>query len=152
MSLIIDKDKLVKTCSVTLLIVPFVLFTLPQYAKSEYRLALVIGNGAYISSPLSDSLNDSQLMEKTLKMVEFEVIVRQNLTQKDMKSVIRDFGDRLKARKDSVGLFFFSGHGMQVGGRNYMIPVGASIIDESDVPIEGVPVDEVIREEFQVSS
>ena len=86
----------------------------------ESRIALVIGNGAYTFSPLSDPPNDADLMAERLKALDFTVRHRKNLTQKDMKTLIKEFGKTLKQDKESIGLFYYSGHGMQVGGRNYM--------------------------------
>jgi hypothetical protein len=121
------------------------LLALPLKASAKLRIALVIGNGAYSSSPLSDATNDADLMFNTLQKLNFKVTTPyKNVNQKDMKRLIRDFGNQLKARNDSVGVFYYSGHGMQVGGRNYMIPIGANIMDESDISIEGVGVDYIL--------
>ena len=129
---------------VALLMLFLVLFCLLQEARAESRIALVIGNGAYGANPLGDPPNDAQLIVDTLKSLDFEVIGYIDVNQKEMKRLIRDFARRLKSQSDAVGLFYYSGHGMQVEGRNYMIPVGANILDESDVSIEGVGVDEVL--------
>lgn len=127
------------------LIVFFLLnFYLLQNAGAEYRIALVIGNGAYSSGPLSDPPNDSQLMTDTLAGLGFEVMGKNDINQNKMRTLIRDFGNRLKNQKNSVGLFYYSGHGMQVEGHNYMIPVNVPIEDESDVKIYGVDVNEVL--------
>ena len=61
-----------------------------------------------------------------------------------MKILIRDFGKRIKSNKDSIGLFYYSGHGMRVRGHNYMIPIGVNIEDESDVEIYGVNINDVL--------
>jgi formylglycine-generating enzyme required for sulfatase activity len=121
-----------------------------ELASAETRIALVIGNGAYTASPLRNPPNDVKLIAKILANLGFDVTERTNVDQKTMKTLIRDFGDRIKARKDATGVFYYSGHGMQVDGRNYMIPVpGETIRDEGDVKIEGVGVDEVLtRMEF----
>jgi len=110
----------------------------------ETRIALVIGNGAYKFSPLSDPPNDADLMAERLKALDFTVTHRKNQTQKEMKTLIKKFGKTLKQDKESIGLFYYSGHGMQVGGRNYMIPIQANIKDEEDVSIDGVGIDEVL--------
>ena len=130
--------------TVALLVLFFVLFLFCLEATAESRIALVIGNGAYGADPLSDPPNDAQLIYETLGSLDFEVMRYINLNQQDMKKVIREFGKRIKNQKDSVGLFYYSGHGMQVGNVNYMIPVGVTIEDESDVSIYGVGVDEVL--------
>ena len=61
-----------------------------------------------------------------------------------MRNLINSFYEKIKKQRDTVGLFYYSGHGMQVGGRNYLIPVGAEIYDESDVRIEAVELNNVL--------
>ena len=84
---------------------------------SERRVALVIGNGKYSSSPLANPPDDAQAMAAALRGLGFEVIHHQDLSQKEMKRAIYEFGERLA--KGGVGLFYYAGHGMQVNGRNY---------------------------------
>lgn len=112
----------------------------------ERRIALVLGNGSYGNKigDLANPPNDARLMAKTLRQLGFDVIERIDANQKDMKRAIKAFGYRLsEAGKDAVGLFYFAGHGVQVGGINYMIPSNADIIDESDVSIEAISSNEV---------
>jgi formylglycine-generating enzyme required for sulfatase activity len=111
-------------------------------APSEKRLALVIGNGAYPDSPLRNPINDARAMAAALQRLGFEVLVGENLGQKPMQRVIFEFGQKLGG--DSVGLFFYAGHGMQVKGRNYLIPVDAVIQSEAAVRLETVDVDAVL--------
>jgi hypothetical protein len=144
MNLTIHKRKPTKIAAVALLMFFFVLFAAPQEASAERRIALVIGNGAYGADPLSDPPNDAQLVADTLRNLGFEVTRRIDVNQRTMEILIRDFGKRLKDQKDSVGLFYYSGHGMQVAGENYMIPVGVTIEDESDVEISGIDVNQVL--------
>jgi uncharacterized caspase-like protein len=113
----------------------------PTHAlPSEKRVALVIGNGAYPNvGELPNPPNDAKLMAKTLRALDFDVIERVNAGQKDMKRAIKLFGEKLEAAgKDAVGLFYFAGHGVQVRGVNYLIPVNVEIEDEGDVDIEAV--------------
>src|SRR5215218_160977 len=88
-------------------------------AKAK-RLALVIGNGAYKEVPLPNPKNDADDVEKVLKESGFVVIKRHDTTLKEMHLALREFGDRLD--RQGVGLFYFAGHGMQVRGRNYLLP------------------------------
>jgi uncharacterized caspase-like protein len=99
-------------------------------AKAK-RLALVIGNGAYKEAPLPNPSNDVDDMEKALKDSGFTVIKRKNATLKEMHLALREFGDRLD--RQGTGVFYFAGHGMQVRGRNYLIPVDADIQREDEV-------------------
>ena len=116
-------------------------------AQAETRIALVIGNGDYTSvPPLANPVNDAQLIAESLREVGFEVIERINVNQIEMKRAIRDFGELLdKAGEDGVGLFYYAGHGVQVRGRNYLIPLGTRIERESDVQIEAVEADTVLQ-------
>jgi hypothetical protein len=100
------------------------------------RTALVIGNGAYTSSPLKNPPNDATDMAKALSNVGFTVEHGVNLTQRQMKAMIREFGQKLKA--GGQGLFYFAGHGVQLKGHNYLIPVDAEIASEADVEDQGV--------------
>ena len=103
------------------------LFSLPNLSLSaqERRTALVIGNGAYKTAPLKNSANDAYDMAMTLRKFGFEVIHKENAGQRSMENAFRDFGSRL--RNGGMGLFYFAGHGVQVEGRNYLIPIDAKI-------------------------
>jgi hypothetical protein len=100
------------------------------------RIALVIGNGAYTSSPLNNPPNDATDMARALSNVGFTVEHGVDLTQRQMKAMIRKFGQELK--NGGHGLFYFAGHGIQLKGRNYLIPVDAEIASETDVEDQGV--------------
>jgi len=113
-------------------------------AATEQRVALVIGNGAYGSGPLKNPVNDATDMAATLKRMGFSVILKTNARFKDMDSAIREFGRRLS--RSEVGLFYFAGHGIQVGGVNYLIPTGANVEKEEDVRYEAVDAGRVLAE------
>ncbi len=115
-------------------------------ALAAKRVALVIGNSQYKTAPLVNPVNDAQLMTKTLKQLGFEVIETLDANQRTMKRAIRDFGKSLnEAGEDAVGLFYYAGHGVQVGGANYLIPIGAEIATEGDVDIEAVSANGILR-------
>ncbi|MGV8073954.1 MAG: SUMF1/EgtB/PvdO family nonheme iron enzyme [Syntrophobacteraceae bacterium] len=116
----------------------------PGVAQPEQRVALVIGNDAYESAPLRNPVNDSRTMGKALEELGFQVTQKENLNQKEMKQEIQSFGQKLL--KGGVGLFYYAGHGMQVGGRNYLIPVGARIEHENQVEYEGVDAGSLLAE------
>jgi uncharacterized caspase-like protein len=114
---------------------------------AEPRVALVIGNSAYPSGPLRNPANDAELMADTLRKVGFDVIERRNADQLTMKRAIQEFGKRLEdAGPKAVGLFYYAGHGVQLSGRNYLIPTTANIEREGDVEIEAVSADWVIEQ------
>ena len=127
----------------------FLFFTIFAFAQENRgiklhskRLALVIGNGAYQTSPLKNTVNDADDMSNSLKKLGFKVILKKNADQRNMEDAIRYFGKQLK--NGSVGLFYFAGHGMQVEGRNYLIPVEAKIESESDVKYEAIDAGRVL--------
>jgi hypothetical protein len=109
----------------------------------EPRLALVIGNAAYRSMPLTNPVNDARVMADTLRRLGFQVDTRENADQRQMKRAILDFGRELRAA-GGVGLFYYAGHGMQANGENYLVPVDAAIEGPADVPVETVGVQEVL--------
>ena len=120
------------------------IFMLPplSFSAKERRIALVIGNSAYNFSPLTNPVNDAKGMAIALKKLGFSVTLRTDADQRSMKESIRLFGKKL--RSGGVGLFYFAGHGLQVKGRNYLIPVGAKIESESDVEYEAVDAGRVL--------
>ncbi len=112
--------------------------------QPERRTALVIGNGGYASAPLRNPINDARAMAKTLSALSFEVTLKENLDQKQMKREIQAFGERIQ--KGGVGLFYYAGHGIQVNGRNYLLPVGAVIDNEKQVEYEAVDMGSILGE------
>lgn len=104
---------------------------------SDNRTALVIGNADYATAPLRNPVNDATDMAATLESLGFDVKAHTNLDQNAMKRAIRDFGASLRAR-GGVGLFYFAGHGVQVKGVNYLIPIGAKVDTEEEVEYESV--------------
>jgi formylglycine-generating enzyme required for sulfatase activity len=110
----------------------------------ERRTALVIGNAAYETGFLRNPVNDARAMAKVLEELSFDVTLRENLDQKQMKREIQAFGEKLQ--EGGVGLFYFAGHGIQVNGRNYLIPVGAAIEHEKQVEYEAVDMGAVLSE------
>jgi len=111
-------------------------------SAQERRTALVIGNGSYKSAPLRNPVNDAKDITSALRKLGFTVIHKQNATQKEMETSIRKFGERL--RKGGVGLFYYAGHGLQVNGINYIIPLDAEMREETDVKYEAVDARRVL--------
>jgi hypothetical protein len=106
------------------------------------RYALVIGNSAYPVSPLKNPVNDSGDIAQLLGKLGFTVMHRHDVGIREMEKAVRDFGEVL--RTGGTGLFYYAGHGMQVEGRNYLIPVDARIESESDVRFEALDVGRVL--------
>ncbi len=115
-------------------------------AHAETRVALVIGNGAYKNAgALKNPANDARRMSEALGKLGFEVLAFEDLDQAGMKRAVRDFAGKLEAAgRDTVGLVFYAGHGIQLNGANYFIPVDAEIEKEGDVAIESISADDVM--------
>jgi hypothetical protein len=109
------------------------------------RTALVIGNADYTKArSLANSANDASDIAKTLTGLGFTVISGTNLDLKQMNEKVREFGDQLKA-SGGIGLFYYAGHGIQVSGKNYLIPVDADIPREDEVDFNALNLDLVLR-------
>ena len=98
----------------------------------EPRTALIIGNSAYSFAPLKNPINDAEAMASALEGAGFKVIKETDADQAKMVEAVRTFGDELK-RRGGVGLFYFSGHGTQIDGENYLLPVGEQFASLEDV-------------------
>ena len=117
----------------------------------ERRVALVIGNAAYqYTAPLTNSLNDAQDMARVLKDLQFQVILKTNATLDTMADAVFTFGEQLKG--GGVGLFYYSGHGLQVKGENYLIPVDANIGREDDIKRKIINAREVLEKMDEAKS
>ncbi|MCW5611620.1 MAG: caspase family protein [Rubrivivax sp.] len=111
-------------------------------AVGEPRHALVIGNATYANAPLTNPANDATAVARALQRAGFTVDLRLNATQRQMSEAVTAFGDRLRA--GGAGLFYFAGHGVQIKGRNFLLPVGTDIRREDEVPYKAVDVQQVL--------
>ncbi len=105
--------------------------------KKNKRYALVIGNSKYDIGALRNPTNDAKAMAASLKEFGFEVSMYLDQGQDGMKEAIREFGDKLAANK-GIAMFFYAGHGLQVSGENYIVPVDAHISNLDDIETEAV--------------
>jgi uncharacterized caspase-like protein len=112
------------------------------YSTSERRTALVIGNAAYRTDPLRNAVNDATDIAATLRQLGFEVTELHDAAHQQMEQGVEQFTRQLG--RGGVGLFYFSGHGVQANGLNYLIPVDARISSESDIKYQSVQVDWVL--------
>jgi hypothetical protein len=113
--------------------------------SSDKRFALVIGNSDYAIGVLSNPVNDAYAMAMALEKLGFDVSLRLEVKTKDeMKRAIREFGEKL--RQGGVGLFYFAGHGLQVDGFNFLIPIQAQISSQAEVEYESVDVGFVLAQ------
>ncbi len=122
---------------------PQSLEALVRTVSGERRVALVIGNGNYTAvSRLANPANDAAAVAGTLTRLGFEVIERHDLGAEQMRQVLRDFEDR--AGGAEWALVYYSGHGMELNGKNWLIPVDASLARATDLADEAIPVDRVL--------
>jgi hypothetical protein len=121
-----------------------------ESAPSGRRVALVMGNSAYATAPLKNTVHDARAMAQTLRNLGFDVLQQENSTQNEMKRAIRAFGEQI--RQSSVALFYYAGHGIQVNGQNYLVPVGATINKQEEVEYEGVDVGFVLAQMEEAGS
>ena len=118
-------------------------------AEAEPRVALVVGNSNYGGElgVLKNPVNDAKLIAASLRKVGFDVIEAEDADLTAMKRAISAFGEKLAdAGSGATGLFFYAGHGLQVGGTNYLIPVHAEIRREADVDLEAISADLVMKQ------
>ena len=109
----------------------------------QERVALVIGNSAYDPDPLKTPVNDAQDMADVLESLGFEVILRLDADQKSITKAIRDFARLIPSAR--VALFYFAGYGLQMDGRNFLLPIGCRLRDKSDVEFDGLDVTRVLE-------
>ena len=116
----------------------------PQLSESAERVALVIGNSNYGGeAALRNPANDADVMEATLKGLDFVVIKRKDLNLAQMEDALVAF--RRALTKGGLGLFFYAGHGMQVKGENFLVPIGARLREEFEVKRECLQVEHVLE-------
>lgn len=111
---------------------------------AEARLALLIGNAAYKSAPLRTPVNDLRLMEASLKEAGFTVMKGENVSLRDMRRLVRDFGDRLKA-DGGVGLFYFAGYGVQVRGENFLLSTDSDTRREDEIADDALNANTILE-------
>ncbi|MCX6633409.1 MAG: caspase family protein [Candidatus Solibacter sp.] len=97
--------------------------TIPAVHAQEggKRVALIIGNDAYATSPLKNAVNDARAIDSALRASNFRTILVENAKKSDMESKIGEFLDMLGP--DDTALFFYAGHGVQIANENFLVPV-----------------------------
>lgn len=113
-------------------------------AQQPYRAALVIGNADYEEDPLANPINDAMAIYEKLRGLGFDVpppLI--NGTKEQMVTALREFRGRL--RPGGVGVFYYAGHGVQVGGENYLVPLGTSLNYEEEVEFDAIALSRVLR-------
>ena len=115
-------------------------------AAAEKRVALVVGNSAYSNAnALANPANDANDMGSAMRALGIEVILGLDLDKRAFDAKVRDFSRALAGGADT-GIFFYAGHGLQVAGRNYLVPVDAELKNERDLDFEAVSLDFVLKQ------
>ena len=114
---------------------------------AQDRLALVIGQSTYRAVPaLPNPVNDAKAMSNLLTDAGFDVVTASDLSQTEMREAISNFAGRIAAKgPDTVALVFYAGHGMQVDGENYLVPVDVDPKREADVPLQSVRLNDLLN-------
>jgi uncharacterized caspase-like protein len=122
-------------------------------ARAENRIALVIGNSNYLSvSALPNPGKDARAMTKFLSSAGFQVLEASDLKQREMLRTIGNFAGLLAEKgPDTVALVFYAGHGLQIDGENYLVPVDAMIQREADVPLQSMRLADLMNALSSVS-
>ncbi|MFW5685870.1 MAG: caspase family protein [Spirochaetota bacterium] len=110
-------------------------------AQTPRRMALVIGNAEYRGEPIATAVEDALLIKGTLEGLGFDVYHHENVDREGFVTAIQEFEELLR-RGDSA-LFYFAGHGINVAGENYLVPLGARIFSDTDATFEAIPLDRV---------
>ena len=124
-----------------------IVVSMPAHAfdivSGEIRTALVIGNATYRTAPLRNPVNDAQAVAAALKGLGFSVILRENASQHEMIDSLREFA-RTSA-KSQVRFLYYAGHGVQLKGRNYLMPVDADVSTEDEITQKGTDITEFLE-------
>ncbi len=118
--------------------------------KNEKRVAYVIGNGDYDESQIDDATENAQKMKAFLKKHGFEVTYKEDASKRDIIKGLRSFNSDMQAK--GVALFYFSGHMIQVKGKNYLIPIEASIESDYHVLYEAIELDAIVGKMHKVGN
>lgn len=128
----------------SILLAMAILATTAVSAFAEKRVALVIGNSAYKNvAQLQNPANDAAAVAAMFRSAGFETVEsRLNLTVSELRKALRDFGN--KSRDADVAVVYYAGHGIELDGNNYLIPVDATLETDADVLDETLPLDRVL--------
>jgi hypothetical protein len=109
------------------------------------RVALVLGNSAYTHAPaLPNPVNDANDVAEKLRALDFVVSLAVDASKSETDAILREFADALEGA--DVAIFFYAGHGLQVAGQNYLVPIDAKLAKERDLEFEAVRVDFILKQ------
>jgi len=135
--------RLLQTCIRIAALLGVALALRAEAPPPEPRTALVVGNGDYSYAPLTNPVHDADAVAKALQDAGFDVTLETDADKAEMEDAIKAFGDKVNTR-GGVGLFYFAGHGVQLEGENYLLPVGGHIAGEADIKTGAVTAAEVV--------
>ena len=129
------------------LMIPAAVLLGTQWASAENRLALVIGQSAYRSVPaLPNPANDAKAVTQLLTDSGFEVSTAADLSQGQMREAVSEFAGKVAAKgADTVALVFYAGHGLQIDGENFLVPIDIDPKREADIPIQAVRLNDILN-------
>ena len=129
------------------LMIPAAVLLGAHSASAENRLALVIGQSAYRSVPaLPNPANDARAVTQLLTDSGFEVSTAADLSQGQMREAVSDFAGKVAAKgADTVALVFYAGHGLQIDGENFLVPIDIDPKREADIPIQAVRLNDILN-------
>ncbi|MFG3594182.1 caspase domain-containing protein [Bradyrhizobium sp. RDI18] len=129
------------------LMIPAAVLLGAHSASAESRLALVIGQSAYRSVPaLPNPANDARAVTQLLTDSGFEVSTAADLSQNQMREVVSEFAGKVAAKgADTIALVFYAGHGLQIDGENFLVPVDIDPKREADIPIQAVRLNDILN-------
>jgi hypothetical protein len=129
------------------LMIPAAVLLGTHSASAESRLALVIGQSAYRSVPaLPNPANDARAVTQLLTDSGFEVSTAADLSQGQMREAVSDFAGKVAAKgADTVALVFYAGHGLQIDGENFLVPIDIDPKREADIPIQAVRLNDILN-------
>ena len=122
------------------------LFCVANAAAAERRIALVIGESAYEGTPIETAANDAGLIAQTLQAAGFDVSGARDLDEDSLRGSLRDFVEKARnVGPDGVAFIYFAGAGAQIEGDNYLLPVGAPIARDADIPLHGARLSDYLK-------
>jgi uncharacterized membrane protein YgcG len=129
------------------LMIPAAVLLGAHSASAENRLALVIGQSAYRSVPaLPNPANDARAVTQMLTDAGFEVSTASDLSQSQMREKVSEFAGKVAAKgADTVALLFYAGHGLQIDGENYLVPIDIDPKREADIPLQAVRLNDILN-------
>lgn len=133
-----------KTACLAILAICLSLFLSNETAVAAKRVALIVGNSAYEhAAPLNNPVNDAEAVAETLERLDFEIVKGIDLSHRDFAKTISKFAQKLSKGVD-VALFFYGGHGLQLNGQNYLVPVDAELGSETSLEFEAVRLQTIL--------